>query len=39
MKPIVSATLLLAFGAALFAEEDLTVLTETPDGMAPGKQL
>ena len=33
------ATLLLAFGAAAFAEEDLTVLTETPDGIAPGKQL
>ena len=39
MKPILSATLLLAFGAAVFAEEDLTVLTVTPDGIAPGKQL
>ena len=39
MKRILPATLLLAFGAAAFAEEDLTVLTETPDGIAPGKQL
>ena len=38
MKPVLTATLFLALGATVFAEEDLTVLRETPDGIAPGKQ-
>ena len=38
MKRILSAALALALGVAASAEDDLTVLTETPDGVAPGKQ-
>jgi len=39
MKRILSAALLVSFAVAVFAEDDLDVLTETPDGTAPGKQL
>lgn len=39
MKPILSTILLLSLAALSAGDEDLTVLTETPGGIAPGKQL
>lgn len=39
MKRLLFTALLLTLGASAFADEDLTVLTEQADGVAPGKLL